>query len=195
MNYRIQLLRVPSINNHLKHCHGVSVHTLQFRCMKTHFHTLLPSKKILLVIPLTKIFVSCMHAITCSLHANINMRAHSSIWPICMHVKNASYMQTYACVPFALILLSSCFHACIHIAHILHSYHSYTALISLIYCTHIAHILHSYCSYTALILLIYCTRIAHILHLYCSYTALILLIYCTHIAYKLHVCVCILHAI
>ena len=73
---------------------------------------------------LTKIFVSCTHAIKCSLRANINM-----------HVKNASCMHVCQCTHSALILFSYlhsyCSHTCTHIALI-------PALVLLSFCTRIA---------------------------------------------------------
>ena len=114
--------------------------------------------------------MSCTHAIKCSLHANINMHAHSSIWPKCMQVKMqvvCKHMRVCQCIHPALIYY---FHPTL----ILHSSYSHTALILLSYCTHPTLILHSSYSHTALILLSYCTHPTLILHSSYSRTALIL---------------------
>ena len=111
---------------------------------------------IYIYISLTKIIVNCTHAHACSLHANICMRAHSSIWPKCTRAMNTSCMQTHACVQ----MHTFCIHLTCNInnyaAVMLHSSYSHIALILLIYCTHFTCILFSFCSHVALILLTCC---------------------------------------
>ena len=121
---------------------------------------------------LTKILVSCTHAIKCGLHANINMHAHSSIWPKCMQLKCKLHANTCMCAN-AFILLS-------YTTFILLSYCIHLTLILLSYCTHPTLILHSSYSHTALILLSYCTHPTLVLHSFCM---------------QQHVCACFLHAI